>query len=258
MCLKYLCVVLACLVMHVTPMPAGREVAITIDDLPRGGDGGPRTLADVRAMTSRLLQPFRDQRIPVIGFVNAGRQAEVGVEGLRQLLDLWLDAGADLGNHSSSHFDINNVPLDQYTADIVAGEPILRAALTARGKTLRFYRHPFLHAGPTADVKKGLQDFLDGHGYRVAPVTLDNSDYQYAALYTRPQYRERVRQEYVPYMESIVAFFEAALNRGRGPGVSPDPRAARQPAQRGPHAGPPRDVPPPRLHVRVAGTRARR
>ena len=40
-------------------------------------------------------------------------------------------------------------------------------------------------------------------------MTLDNSDYQYAALYTRPQYRERVRQAYVPYMESVVAFFEA-------------------------------------------------
>jgi hypothetical protein len=31
----------------------------------------------------------------------------------------------------------------------------------------------------------------------------------YAALYTRPEYRDRVRAEYVPYMESVVAFFEA-------------------------------------------------
>ena len=53
-----------------------------------------------------------------------------------------------------------------------------------------------------------MQAYLDGRGYRVAPVTLDNADYQYAALYTRPEYRERVRQEYVPYMESVVAFFE--------------------------------------------------
>ena len=53
-----------------------------------------------------------------------------------------------------------------------------------------------------------MQQFLEQHGYRVAPVTLDNSDYEYAALYTRPQYRDRVRREYVPYMESIVQFFE--------------------------------------------------
>src|SRR5690242_17909415 len=110
---------------------AERQVAITIDDLPRGGDGGPRDLAGIRAMTEQLLRPFRAQKIPVTGFVNAGR-VEFGAEGLRQILDLWLDAGADLGNHSYSHLNINQVPIEKYTADIVKGEPILRAALAAR------------------------------------------------------------------------------------------------------------------------------
>jgi peptidoglycan/xylan/chitin deacetylase (PgdA/CDA1 family) len=187
---------------------AGREVAITIDDLPRGGDGGPRSLAGVRAMTEQLLKPFREQKIPLIGFVNAGRPVEFGPEGLRQILDLWLDSGADLGNHSYSHLNINNVPIEQYTADIVKGEPILREALAARGKKLVFYRHPFLFTGPTAEIKGGIQKFLDDRGYRVAPVTLDDADYEYAALYTKPEYRERVRREYVPYMESVVSFFE--------------------------------------------------
>jgi len=187
---------------------ADRRVAITIDDLPRGGDGGPRSLAGVRNMTEQLLRLFREQRIPLIGFVNAGRQVEFGPEGLRQILDLWLDAGADLGNHSYSHLNINNVPLEQYTADIVKGEPILRAALAARGRKLEFYRHPFLFTGPTAQIKREIQEFLDQHGYRAAPVTIDNSDYEFAALYTRPEYKERVKREYVPYMESVVAFFE--------------------------------------------------
>jgi peptidoglycan/xylan/chitin deacetylase (PgdA/CDA1 family) len=160
-------------------------------------------------MTTQLLKPCRDQQVPVIGFVNEGRQAELGVDGLSQILDLWLDSGADLGNHSYSHLNINNVPLDEYTADIVRGEPILRAALAAHSRTLRYYRHPFLFTGPTPEIKKGMQDFLDRHGYRVAPVTLDDADYQFAALYTRPEYRERVRAAYVPYMESIAAFFEA-------------------------------------------------
>ena len=136
---------------------SGREVAITIDDLPRGGDGGSRALADVRAMTERLLTPFRQQRIPVIGFVNEGQQAGLGADGLRQILDLWLDAGADLGNHSYSHLNINTVALDEYTADIVKGEPMLRAALAAHGKTLRYYRHPFLFTGPTPEIKEACR-----------------------------------------------------------------------------------------------------
>jgi peptidoglycan/xylan/chitin deacetylase (PgdA/CDA1 family) len=201
-------VFLACMVMRVTVSAAGRQVAITIDDLPRGGDGGSRSLAEVRDMTARLLRPFHDRGLPVTGFVNEGRQVDFGPEGLRQILDLWLDSGADLGNHSYSHLNINNVPIDEYTADILKGEPILRAALAARGRPLRFYRHPFLFTGPTPDIKATLQAFLDRHGYRVAPVTLDTADYEYAALYTRPQYRERVQREYLPYMESVVAFFE--------------------------------------------------
>lgn len=86
----------------------GRQVAITIDDLQRGGDGGPYDPASVRAMTEKLLRPFREQKIPVIGFVNAGRNVKNTVE-LQKVLNLWLGAGADLGNHSYSHIDINAV-----------------------------------------------------------------------------------------------------------------------------------------------------
>ena len=186
----------------------GREVAITVDDLPRGGDGGPVQVADLRVMTAKLLRPFREQNIPVTGFVNEGRVPGLGSAGLRQLLDLWLDSGADLGNHSYSHLDINDEPLQRCTADIIRGEPVLLAALLAHGKPLRYYRHPYLHTGPTQQIKTELQQFLDEHGYRVAPVTIDNADYEFAALYTRRESAARAQRDYVPYMESVVAFFE--------------------------------------------------
>jgi peptidoglycan-N-acetylglucosamine deacetylase len=207
--LRSLCLTLACALLQTNAAAGNREVAITIDDLPRGGDSrAERDLAAVRAMTEKLLRPFRAERIPVIGFVNEGRSLGFGPEGVREVLDLWLDAGADLGNHSYGHLNINNVPLAEFTADITRGEPILRAALGARGRSLVFFRHPFLYTGPTPEIKTGLQTFLDRQGYRVAPVTLDNSDYMFAALYMKPEHRERVRQEYVPHMEAVVAFFE--------------------------------------------------
>jgi peptidoglycan/xylan/chitin deacetylase (PgdA/CDA1 family) len=185
-----------------------RSVAITVDDLPKGGDGSDPSFDGVYATNERLLRPFKDGRIPLVGFVNAHHELTLGADKLRRILDLWLDAGAELGNHTYSHPDINNVSLADYTANVAKGEPILRAALEGRGKTLRYFRHPFLHAGPTAELKAGLQRFLGAAGYRVAPVTLDNADYMYAALYTRPEHRERVRREYIPYMESVVEFFE--------------------------------------------------
>ena len=72
-----------------------RQVSITIDDLPRGGDGGGRDLASIRAMTEKLLEPLRG--IPVIGFVNAGRAQQLGDDGLQTdspYLDAtWRDPG---------------------------------------------------------------------------------------------------------------------------------------------------------------------
>jgi peptidoglycan/xylan/chitin deacetylase (PgdA/CDA1 family) len=201
-------VALLVLLPHTPPTATGRQVAITIDDVPRGGDGGPRTLPAVREMTERLLRPFNAQRIPVMGFVNAGHAGELGPKGLRQILDLWLDNGADLGNHTWSHPDINSAGFDEYAADLVKGEAAIRAALELRGKRLEFFRHPFLHAGPTLETRRALERLLADRHYRVAPVTFDNADYEYAALYNRPEYRDRVRREYVPYMESVVAFFE--------------------------------------------------
>src|SRR5215471_330628 len=92
-----------------------RAVAITIDDLPRGGDGSAPSFDAVYAMNERLLQPFKDGRIPVTGFVNAHHEETLGADNLRRLLNLWLDAGAELGNHTYSHPDLNTVSLADYT-----------------------------------------------------------------------------------------------------------------------------------------------
>ena len=48
-----------------------RAVAITIDDLPKGGDGSPPSFDAVYARNERLLRPFKEGHVPVIGFVNA-------------------------------------------------------------------------------------------------------------------------------------------------------------------------------------------
>jgi peptidoglycan-N-acetylglucosamine deacetylase len=197
----------ALLLLWIRAAGADREVAITIDDLPRGGDGGGRTYAEIRGMTERLLAPLHQQKIPVTGFVHPGR-TELAAPDLRRILDLWLDAGADLGNHTWSHADLNRVPVAEYEQDILKADADLRPIVEARGRKLEFFRYPMLHAGPTAETKRAIADFLGAHNYRNAPVTFDNSDYMFAALYTRPEFRARVVKEYVPYLESVVAFFE--------------------------------------------------
>ena len=183
------------------------SVAITIDDLPRGGDGGGQSFEDIRKMTIRLLAPFREQHIPLTGFVHAG-VTQLGPSELRQILNLWLDAGADLGNHTYSHADLNKTTAAQYEQDILKDDAILRPILEARGKKLEYFRYPFLHAGASPENKQEIEQFLIAHGYRNAPVTFDDSDYMFAFAYLKPGFSVRSRAEYIPYLESVVAFFE--------------------------------------------------
>lgn len=192
----------------------GREVAITIDDLPRGGDA-PCNAAEIRAITQQLLKPFHEQKLPVIGFANEGRcREELGEQGMREVLGMWLDAGADLGNHTFQHPDYNRTALAEYQKQVLDGERITRQLLEARGRKMRYFRHPFLRTGTTLEAKHALDGFLKAQGYRVAPVTLDNSDWMFAEVYARAlrygnrELAAKVKAAYVPYMESIFEFFE--------------------------------------------------
>lgn len=193
-----------------TAAAGNRSVAITIDDLPRGGDmarGQPGAFPALLDLTRRLTGHFRRGRIPFTGFVNSGNWPELAPEQLDRLLRIWLEAGAELGNHTHTHPDFNTVELEAYLDNVKACDVALRRVV----KQPRFFRHPFLHAGPTEAKRRGLENYLAASGYRIAPVTFDNSDYMFAALYTgagTAEQRQRVRDAYLPYMEAVIAFFE--------------------------------------------------
>ena len=182
------------------------EVAITIDDLPRGGDLHTTAEAD-RAMTVKLLAPFQQEHIPVIGFVNECHHTDE----LQALLSLWVAAGAELGNHTCSHVDLNTASADAFESDILNGEVLTTATV---GHRPVYFRYPFLHAGKDLETKRTVQQFLLAHGYRNAPVTLDDSDYMFAVVYAKAltagdsEKAKHVREVYLAYMTSIFAFFE--------------------------------------------------
>ena len=89
-----------------TPKP-DRAVAVTIDDLPSGmADRLPA--AEITAMTAKLLGTLRDQKIPVVGFVNEKKLYKPGeVDERIKALQMWLDDGFELGNHTFSHSSLN-------------------------------------------------------------------------------------------------------------------------------------------------------
>ncbi|HZH44828.1 MAG TPA: polysaccharide deacetylase family protein [Lysobacter sp.] len=196
-----------------------RRIAVTIDDLPwQSADSlAPDTL---RARHAQLMRALRQAGVTGVGFVNEGRlerDGQLQPERLAMLRD-WLDAGWELGNHTHGHVDLHAVGLDVYRADILRGERQLRPLLAARGQAPRWFRHPYLRSGRSAEDKAALTAFLAEHGYRIAPVTVDNSEWIWAQAYRRvldgpdtPERAatlERLRRGYLPYMLNKVDYYE--------------------------------------------------
>jgi peptidoglycan/xylan/chitin deacetylase (PgdA/CDA1 family) len=189
-----------------------REVVITIDDLPVGGTVN-FSVADWEHITDELVSALKRNAIPAIGFVNEWKLQRDGVVEPRRVAVLrkWLEAGLDLGNHSFSHLDLHATPRDTFEKDVLRGEPVTRALLAEAGRKPEFFRHPFLHTGRTLETKRGFELFLKEHGYRVAPVTIDNYDYIFANAFDRTidtARRQKIADAYLEYMTDVVAYYE--------------------------------------------------
>ena len=195
--------------------PQSRAVAVTIDDLPTVS-AVRRDLAEAERITTELTAALKRNSVPAIGFVNEGKLRTNGeVDPSRvALLQTWLNAGLDLGNHTFSHIDLHGSKVGDFEREILEGERVTRALLHKAGTVPRYFRHPYLHTGRDQATRARVERFLGEHGYRVAPVTIDNYDYLFAAAYDRAIARNdsaltaRLVTEYLDYMERIVAYYE--------------------------------------------------
>lgn len=191
-----------------------RYVAFTIDDLPVVSTR--KDISTRRDITKKILGHVSKAKIPAIGFVNEGKLYRDGKLDNAQvdLLRQWADTGLELGNHSYSHKSLNVIDLAAYQKDILDGEPVTRDLMRSHGKTLRYFRHPFLQTGLTLEVKDKFSLFLKEHGYTIAPVSVDNADWIFARAYDNAfdkrdkKLMKRIGEAYVPYMEAKIDYWE--------------------------------------------------
>ena len=191
-----------------------RQVAVTIDDLPAGmADRLPAS--DITAMTTKLLGTLRDQKIPVVGFVNEKKLYKLGeVDERIKALQMWLDYGFELGNHTFSHMSLNQRELKDWEDDVVQGESVTRMLLTQRKMKLRYFRHPYLDTGRDLETRRKAEEFLTQRGYRIAPITLDGWDWAFAGIYEDAKKRndtalqQQIVKDYLAYHDAVFAYSE--------------------------------------------------
>ncbi|HKQ63265.1 MAG TPA: SgcJ/EcaC family oxidoreductase [Candidatus Polarisedimenticolaceae bacterium] len=153
-----------------------RAVLVTVDDLPVAAANLHADPADRERVTAGLLDALARHKIHAVGLVIGG---QVKTPADRALLERWLEAGHELGNHSFSHLDYTRTASDAYIADVERARAELASFLEVHGKTLRFFRFPFLHEGDTPDKLRAMRDYLARTKQRNLPVTYDNQDWSF-------------------------------------------------------------------------------
>ncbi len=159
------------------PTLAGTHpILVTVDDLPIGSGSLHPDAAERERITRGLLDVMAKHQIKAAGMVT---WRNVGADG-EKLLQMWLDAGHELGNHSFAHLDYTRTESGPYVEDLEKGRAALQAFLDARGgQKVRFFRFPFLREGDTIEKLRAAREYLAGSGQRTLPVTIDNQDWSF-------------------------------------------------------------------------------
>jgi len=189
---------------------ARRPLLVTVDDLPMAA----RSLSPAarRRVTEQLLAALAKHHIRAVGLVTWSNVVDPGDE---KLLELWLEAGHELGNHTWGHLDYTRTDSTTYIADIERGRAALAAFLSTPGarraaggsaQPLRFFRFSYLREGDTPEKLRAVRAYLARSGQRQMPVTIDNEDWSYDA-----PWREAADRGDRGAMDSIAAEYHTAL-----------------------------------------------
>lgn len=192
-----------------------KQMAITVDDLPAHLER--HDSATLVWMNEQIIAHLLAADAQATGFVNEAKlfQNNRLVEYKLDMLGRWTESGLELGNHTFSHQDYNELSPAQFFEIIEKGERFSRSLMEKAGKDYVYFRHPYLHRGNSPEKVKALEDYLQSRGYTEAPVTIDNSEWIFANAFDRA-FREkneeqmaRVGEAYVSYMLEKALFYES-------------------------------------------------
>ena len=213
------------------------EMAVTVDDLPVHGIAHPDLSRN--QVADMAIAALTKHNVRACGFVNGGQLASPEVVRVlkavhrlpgggrigrvlcragvldprpylsrqfpdvkleyRAILERWLAAGQELGNHGYWHSNINLVPISTFTTGISKNQQLL---LTLNRKQDKVFRYPYLREGCTAEQRRSVRSYLDKNGYKIAQVTVSFKDW----TWNRP-FVKRISQGKVDDVHRIKAAF---------------------------------------------------
>jgi peptidoglycan-N-acetylglucosamine deacetylase len=189
-----------------------RPLLVTVDDLPLAAGRLHTEPAERERITRELLAALARHRIRAIGFVVWDN---VRTDADRAILDAWLRAGHELGNHSATHPDFTRSTIEDYVADVEKGRAGLAGFLAAKGGAgPRWFRFPMLSEGDTSQKLDAMRAYLEKSGQRNAHVTIDDQDWSFEGDWVEARRAgdrarlEEVRADYLAALRLMVRHHE--------------------------------------------------
>jgi peptidoglycan-N-acetylglucosamine deacetylase len=204
----------------VAPAPAStqRTVVVTVDDLPGALPGNDFALGDLKTLQKinrGIPAILKAHHAWAVGFVNERKLQVWGERDARaEMLQIWLDAGLALGNHTYEHTDFNATALQTFEDETIRGEAVTKVLMKASGQTEKYFRHPYLNTGPTAEAKTAFEQFLKDRNYIIAPVTIEDGDYVFNDVLAQATEKKdkklevKAKQAYLDYVDTVFDYFE--------------------------------------------------
>lgn len=178
-----------------------KRVALTFDDLPFAGRATPH---QAPAINRAILSALREHHAPATGFVIGELALQLPEADRNGILKSWTEGSFDLGNHTYSHRDLDQMTVAQFKQELEQGQ----AVIAPFHPHTRYLRFPFNHSGETQEKHDAVAALLKQGGYRLAPCTIDNTDYEFADVYARdPAKASRVKQEYLAYTAAEIDYY---------------------------------------------------
>ncbi len=188
-------------------MALTRQVAITIDDLPAVLMSNHQ---DQLKTNQRILEVLDKYQVKATGFVIGNK-----VPGKSDIFELWLKRGQELGNHTYSHMDLDQVDASTYETDIIKGAFEIEKLLSGYDKSLRYFRFPYLHTGRNTEKGNQVREYLKENCYTIAPVTINPYDWEYNSWYVKAwgsnqkNQKEHIKKIYLERIKTSIAEAES-------------------------------------------------
>lgn len=186
----FACMTLSALLL--APMAAGRSIALTFDDGPDMADNIGLTAAE---RNEAILTQLADAHVRSILFVT---RTDTNTKR-NDLIRAWGTAGHQIGNHTATHPNFDEVSLAAYEQEFHRCDQAIR---DMPGYTPRF-RFPYLHEGDTVGKRDGFRAFLDSNHYKTGAVSVDASDWYYSQRLSA-RLRKNPSGDRLPYRDAYL------------------------------------------------------